>query len=66
VCNNAGVSPLARCGRTAADWQWIWASPLGVIQRRSRFVPRLLAQGEGHVVNTASVADDFSPPGMGA
>src|SRR2546430_1443041 len=30
------------------------------------FVPRLLAQGEGHVVNTASVAGLISPPGMGA
>jgi len=28
-------------------------------------VPRLVAQGEGHVVNTASVAGLISPPGMG-
>jgi short-subunit dehydrogenase len=30
------------------------------------FVPRLLAQDDGHVVNTASVAGLISPPGMGA
>jgi len=30
------------------------------------FAPRLMAQDEGHIVNTASVAGLISPPGMGA
>src|SRR6266850_1574093 len=43
-------------------------STLNEVQSRGvrAFVPRLLAQGEGHVVNTASVAGLISPPGMGA
>jgi NAD(P)-dependent dehydrogenase (short-subunit alcohol dehydrogenase family) len=68
ACNNAGVSPLgAVWENTLADWQWILGVHLwGVIQGVRAFVPRLLAQGEGHVVNTASVAGLISPPGMGA
>jgi len=68
VCNNAGVSPLgAAWENTLADWQWILGVNLwGVIHGVRAFVPRLLAQGEGHVVNTASVAGLISPPGMGA
>jgi len=68
VCNNAGVSPLgAVWENTLADWQWILGVNLwGVIHGVRAFVPRLLAQGEGHVVNTASVAGLISPPGMGA
>ncbi|TMH81517.1 MAG: SDR family NAD(P)-dependent oxidoreductase, partial [Betaproteobacteria bacterium] len=67
VCNNAGVSPLgAVWENTLADWQWILGVNLwGVIHGVRAFVPRLLAQGEGHVVNTASVAGLISPPGMG-
>ena len=68
VCNNAGVSPLgAVWENTLADWQWILGVNLwGVIHGVRAFVPGLLAQGEGHVVNTASVAGLISPPGMGA
>jgi len=68
VCNNAGVSPLGTVWEnTLADWQWILGVNLwGVIHGVRAFVPRLLAQGEGHVVNTASVAGLISPPGMGA
>jgi NAD(P)-dependent dehydrogenase (short-subunit alcohol dehydrogenase family) len=68
VCNNAGVSPLgAVWENTLADWQWILGVNLwGVIHGVRAFVPRLLAQGEGHVINTASVAGLISPPGMGA
>jgi NAD(P)-dependent dehydrogenase (short-subunit alcohol dehydrogenase family) len=68
VCNNAGVSALgAAWENTLADWQWILGVNLwGVIHGVRAFVPRLLAQGEGHVVNTGSVAGLISPPGMGA
>jgi len=67
VCNNAGVSPLGPLWEnTTADWQWALGVNLwGVIHGVRAFVPRLMAQGEGHVVNTASVAGLISPPGMG-
>ncbi len=68
VCNNAGVSPLgAVWENTVADWQWTLGVNLwGVIHGVRAFAPRLLAQDEGHFVNTASVAGLISPPGMGA
>ena len=67
VCNNAGVSPLGPLWEsTLQDWQWALGVNLwGVIHGVRAFVPRLVAQGEGHVVNTASVAGLISPPGMG-
>jgi NAD(P)-dependent dehydrogenase (short-subunit alcohol dehydrogenase family) len=67
VCNNAGVSPVGPLWEnTTADWQWALGVNLwGVIHGVRAFVPRLIAQGEGHVVNTASVAGLISPPGMG-
>jgi NAD(P)-dependent dehydrogenase (short-subunit alcohol dehydrogenase family) len=68
VCNNAGVSPLGSVWEnTLADWQWILGVNLwGVIHGVRAFAPRLIAQNEGHVVNTASVAGLISPPGSGA
>jgi NAD(P)-dependent dehydrogenase (short-subunit alcohol dehydrogenase family) len=68
VCNNAGVSPLgAVWENTVADWQWILGVNLwGVIHGVRAFAPRLIAQNEGHIVNTASVAGLISPPGSGA
>jgi NAD(P)-dependent dehydrogenase (short-subunit alcohol dehydrogenase family) len=68
VCNNAGVSPLgAAWENTVADWQWILGVNLwGVIHGVRTFTPRLIAQNEGHIVNTASVAGLISPPGSGA
>ena len=68
VCNNAGVSPLGAVWEsTAADWQWILGVNLwGVIHGVRAFAPRLIAQNEGHIVNTASVAGLISPPGSGA
>lgn len=68
VCNNAGVSPLgAAWENSVADWQWILGVNLwGVIHGVRAFTPRLIAQGEGHIVNTASVAGMISPPGSGA
>jgi NAD(P)-dependent dehydrogenase (short-subunit alcohol dehydrogenase family) len=68
VCNNAGVSPLgAIWENTLADWQWILGVNLwGVIHGVRAFTPRLIAQNEGHIVNTASVAGLSSPPGSGA
>jgi len=68
VCNNAGVSPLAAAWEgSLGDWQWIVGVNLwGVIHGVRSFVPRLMARGSGHVVNTASVAGLISPPGSAA
>ena len=68
VCNNAGVSPLAAAWEgSLGDWQWIVGVNLwGVIHGVRSFVPRLMARGSGHIVNTASVAGLISPPGSAA
>jgi NAD(P)-dependent dehydrogenase (short-subunit alcohol dehydrogenase family) len=68
VCNNAGVAVSGPVWETSeAEWQWILGvNLLGVVHGVRAFVPRLIAQGEGHIVNTASVAGLISPPGMGA
>jgi NAD(P)-dependent dehydrogenase (short-subunit alcohol dehydrogenase family) len=68
VCNNAGVSPLGAAWETSvADWQWILGVNLwGVIHGIRAFAPHLVAQNQGHIVNTASVAGLISPPGSGA
>jgi NAD(P)-dependent dehydrogenase (short-subunit alcohol dehydrogenase family) len=68
VCNNAGVSPLgAVWENTPADWQWILGVNLwGVINGVHAFTRYLIAQNEGHIVNTASVSGLIAPPGSGA
>ena len=66
-CNNAGVgggglsweSPLT-------TWEWVLGVNLwGVIHGLRSFVPIILLQDEGHVVNTASVAGLTAAPYMG-
>jgi len=58
VHNNAGVGlggPIWEVSET--DWRWILGVNLwGVIHGVATFVPLLIEQGEGHVVNTASIA----------
>jgi NAD(P)-dependent dehydrogenase (short-subunit alcohol dehydrogenase family) len=68
VCNNAGVSPLgAPWENSVGEWEWILGVNLwGVIHGVRSFAPRLIAQGEGHIVNTASVAGLICPPGSAA
>src|SRR5258706_3745347 len=68
VCNNAGVSTLGAAWEcSVADWQWILGVNVwGVIHGVRAFAPRLIAQNEGHLVNTASVAGLISPPGSAA
>jgi NAD(P)-dependent dehydrogenase (short-subunit alcohol dehydrogenase family) len=68
VCNNAGVAiPGAAWENSVDDWNWILGVNLwGVIHGLRAFTPRLIAQDEGHIVNTASVAGLISPPSSGA
>ncbi|MET0928547.1 MAG: SDR family NAD(P)-dependent oxidoreductase [Aeromicrobium sp.] len=59
VFNNAGVvlpfGPMWE--RSLDDWQWILGVNLhGVINGIREFAPLLVAQGSGHLVNTASMA----------
>jgi len=68
VCNNAGVAVSGPVWEhTVADWEWVLGVNLwGVIHGVRVFVPLLLKQGgEGHVVNTASIAGLTSNPFMG-
>jgi NAD(P)-dependent dehydrogenase (short-subunit alcohol dehydrogenase family) len=68
VCNNAGVAiGGAAWENSVDDWRWILGVNLwGVIHGVRAFAPRLIAQGEGHIVNTASVAGLISPAGSAA
>ena len=68
VCNCAGVALTAPVWETTVgDWQWTLGVNLwGVIHAIRAFVPRLIAQDAGHIVNAASVAGMISPPGSGA
>jgi len=66
VCNNAGVVSQADAwfGPLSA-WNWVLGVNLwGVIHGVRAFLPVLAAQGEGHIVNTASMAGLL--PGFGA
>ncbi|MGQ0545011.1 MAG: SDR family NAD(P)-dependent oxidoreductase [Betaproteobacteria bacterium] len=68
VCNNAGVSVAGAAWENSVDdWKWVLGVNLwGVIHGVRAFAPRLIAQDEGHIVNTASVAGLISPPASGA
>jgi NAD(P)-dependent dehydrogenase (short-subunit alcohol dehydrogenase family) len=66
VCNNAGVSSGSRSWKApVSEWEWVLGVNLwGVIHGIRVFAPHMIAQNEGHIVNTASVAGLLSPPGM--
>lgn len=58
VCNNAGVETTADPWfGPVTSWQWVMGVNLwGVIHGIRAFLPLLARQGEGHIVNTASMA----------
>jgi NAD(P)-dependent dehydrogenase (short-subunit alcohol dehydrogenase family) len=58
VCNNAGVASTADAWfGPISSWQWVLGVNLwGVVHGVRAFLPTLIAQGEGHIVNTASIA----------
>ncbi|NNF69211.1 MAG: SDR family NAD(P)-dependent oxidoreductase [Acidimicrobiia bacterium] len=68
VCNNAGVGGGGSVLETTPEqWEWVLGVNLwGVVHGLRVFLPRLVEQGEGHVVNTASVAGIVSTPNMAA
>ena len=67
VHNNAGVGgggPIWAVPEE--DWRWVLGVNLwGVIHGVATFVPTLIEQGEGHVVNTASIAGLTTSPFIG-
>jgi len=67
VHNNAGVGlggPIWEVSEE--DWRWILGvNLLGVVHGIATFVPLLLEQREGHVVNTASIAGLATAPFLG-
>ncbi|HEY1825441.1 MAG TPA: SDR family NAD(P)-dependent oxidoreductase [Acidimicrobiales bacterium] len=66
VFNNAGVASGAAIGTPNKVWQWVIDVDLfGVIYGVNAFLPLLLEQNEGHIVNTASLAGLGGAPGMG-
>jgi NAD(P)-dependent dehydrogenase (short-subunit alcohol dehydrogenase family) len=66
VCNNAGVVAGGLSWEVAADrFRWVVeVNLLGVANGIRSFVPHMIDQGEGHVVNTASAAGLITGPGM--
>ena len=67
VHNNAGVGTGGPVWEVPeADWRWILGVNLwGVVHGIATFVPLLIEQGEGHVVNTASIAGLTTAPFLG-
>jgi NAD(P)-dependent dehydrogenase (short-subunit alcohol dehydrogenase family) len=67
IHNNAGVGgggPIWEVPEQ--DWRWIVGVNLwGVVHGVAAFVPLLIEQGEGHVVNTASIAGLTTAPFLG-
>lgn len=65
ICNNAGVSsPGDPWFGPMSTWTWVFGVNFwGVVHGVRAFLPRLIQQGGGHVVNTASTAGLM--PGFG-
>ncbi len=66
VCNNAGVAGGGILGAPMALWRWVIDVNLyGVVHGVHTFLPLLLEQDEGHIVNTASLAGLQGVAGLG-
>ena len=65
VCNNAGIGAGAQghvWEHHVKDWEWsLDVNVLGIVNGMNAFVPTLVAQDEGHVVNTSSGNGGFTP-----
>jgi NAD(P)-dependent dehydrogenase (short-subunit alcohol dehydrogenase family) len=66
LCNNAGVAGGGLVWDTPlSEWEWVLGVNLwGVVHGLHTFLPAMVAQGEGHIVNTASMAGLLASPGM--
>lgn len=65
VCNNAGIGSGAKGAmweHHLNDWRWSFdVNVFGIINGINAFVPTLVAQNEGHVINTSSGNGGFTP-----
>jgi NAD(P)-dependent dehydrogenase (short-subunit alcohol dehydrogenase family) len=68
ICNNAGILRSGAAWETTlSEWDATFSVNVwGVVNGIRTFVPHLIAQGEGHVVNTASLAGLTTNPGLAA
>lgn len=68
LINNAGVGLGGDFLSTpVTDWQWVLGINLmGVVHGCKAFLPAMVSQGYGHVVNTASAAGYYAAPDMTA
>jgi NAD(P)-dependent dehydrogenase (short-subunit alcohol dehydrogenase family) len=66
VCNNAGVAGGGLTWQIPLPtWSWmVGVNLFGIVHGMRSFLPHLIEQGEGHVVNTASVAGLIAGPFM--
>jgi len=67
LCNNAGIAGIGNAWTGSMDvWYKVVAVNLyGVIHGIRSFLPIMTDQGEGHIVNTASMAGLLAMPGGG-
>jgi NAD(P)-dependent dehydrogenase (short-subunit alcohol dehydrogenase family) len=67
LCNNAGVAGVGDPWRGPINtWDWVVGINLyGVVHGIRAFLPIMEEQGEGHIVNTASMAGLLAMPGFG-
>jgi len=68
VCNNAGVGLGGRAfDASGEDWQWIVGINFwGVVYGIKHFLPYMIENRSGHIVNTASMAGFVAAPGLAA
>jgi len=68
VINNAGIASAGSVTDTTLDdWRWtLNINLMGVVRGCRAFVPVLVEQGRGHVINIASFAGIAHAPRMGA
>lgn len=67
LCNNAGVAGVGdQWTGPISVWEWVVGINLyGVVHGIRSFLPIMLDQDEGHIVNTASMAGLVAMPGFG-
>lgn len=67
LCNNAGVAGVGdQWTGPMSVWEWVVNINLyGIVHGIRSFLPIMLDQNEGHIVNTASMAGLVAMPGFG-
>ena len=68
LCNNAGVAGKGDPWTgPMSSWDWVMGiNVYGVVHGIRAFLPIMTDQGEGHIVNTASMAGLVALPGAAA